>query len=564
MDLTKLLMNVFLVLLFSSMIPSTVAADSADKAPELVVVLLPVAPSPVAADAAREFLDQFIRLAPPGTRLIFYDASRTRLGEAVIANAPPAGRIRSASRVLGTVVERLSKQTPPPANFAVDEVDLPGFVRTLGTVICYVERKPTRFVVIGSPYHTDLEQAASFACGQFPSLDHCISDPSASPYGTSGLTDLLNGVAVDWLTIDDQSNTRQRTMVSSFWSAYLLHLGAHLTTYLGSAADVAERAASNAMDPVPVETLKPTGRLQIITIDPIIRDDGSQPRPPPAPPARTLPAPPPPTPPAPPTLSTTRPITNPLPWLVDKPFEISAETNHSINRSVALEIVIDGSSSMERALQEAPKVSIDFAKIGSTLSRSFQMGILIHRGTDNISTWTGTIDPAGLKSLQRWETEPSMMVAIVEGSVGEHAGKSTGRTKMVTPFDPTVGFVNVENAVQHGLDTLEGLRAERQVLVLIGDAGRCEFDLHEGVSAADRASGQRTIEMVGRFHRDHPDARILTVYTGPNQGDIGFTDDSADTIEFFKEISATATDHGKYSDSFDDLPELVKRGILNP
>jgi hypothetical protein len=433
----------------------------------------------------------------------------------------------------------------------VDELSVTGFAGTAGSLIGTEKKVTPRFVLIGSPYHIDMDSAASFGPDEYPSLDHILADPTASPYGTRGLDQLFQGIAVAWITIDDSnSSSRARFAVTSFWSAYFAHLGAVLTTDLDSASDVTRRAVSGAMEPVPAELLQPTGKLQIMKLLPIAPQPHSAP-------------------------STSQPsastVVNAGSSDGHSLFEIPVVPNQAIEPTVAMGLLCDGSCSMDKPLREVPRVSSDIATVVSQLSRRFQMALLIHRGTDRISEWKGVIDrsnadgySAGLASFQHWSTDPSLKVRIVDGQMGEHAGKETGQTKNVTPFEPVITFVNIENAIKHALGTLEGFQAERHVLIVIGDAGPCEFDGEEGVSDADRASGARALDMVRQFCQSYPEARILTVYTGPHEGEAGFTSDNADTIQFFKDVAAIAKGHGKYSENLNDLPDLIKRAILNP
>jgi hypothetical protein len=528
-----------------SAVPTPVArAAEATGRRYTIVIVLPHAPSPETSKAGRELIGAVVAAAPAATRLVFFDGTaRQRLAEVEVPGMPKAGRTRALVRPLAPVFDHLEK-TQSVRTDAPDALDVPGFVSTVADLIKTAPGS-TRLVLVGSPYHADHEKAASFGPGQVPSFDHVLATSTQSPFGTSVLKGALDGVRVDWLLVD-KLPARERAHVCNFWSAYFsTHLKGSLCTFINSPAGIADRAAANASDPEPAERLEPTGKLRILTID-ALKDAPGEVKEEAKPAAAKVEA--------------------------ARPFEAPADLTRPIEAPVAALFLVDGSVSMREPLKSAAGLALQIGKLGAELSPRFELAVSVHRGANQVSSWAGQIERpgddkaagTGLAALQRFIDEPSVEVERLVDAAGERAGRSTGERARVRPFEPVTAHVNVEDALGQALRTLGELKPERKVLLVVGDAGPSEFDGADGVSEADRQSEGRAIRAVEEFLRAHPDTRIVTVFTGPREGSAGFTADHADAVRFFRKLSASSGERGRFTANLAEMPELARRAILNP
>jgi hypothetical protein len=542
-------------------VSKSVGAAGGGQVPFTILVVLPGAPSPETAAAATKLINALVGEAPAGTRVVFFDGpARQRLAEADIPDGPLAARVRAVARPLGPVFQHLRKTGSVRAGAAADALDLPGFIPTVASLV-RTARGNTRLVVVGSPYHSDTERGATFMRSQVPSVDHVLASSRQSPFGTSDLEKALDGVRVDWLLVD-QSSARERSHVSSFWSAFFsTHLKATLCTFLDSPKDVAERAAANAADPVPAVRLTPSGKLQILGIDALEEsgaraaaagrgakgEDKAEVA------AATTPA------------TATATATVPL----AEPFQEPADETNPTGVPVSVLLVVDGSASMREPLKSAAGLCLEVAKLGAVLSPQFELGILVHRGTGHYSKWAASVErpdadgtPSdGMAALARFINEPSVDVEHLLEASGDRPGPKAGKQARVTPFEPVNTPVNVEDALSTALKVLGDFHSDRKVLVVVGDAGGSEFDSAEGVSDEDRRSELRALDAVRGFLRANPDARIISVFTGPRK-EKRFTD-NADATRFFKSLATTAGSHGTFTEDFAEMVDLTKRAMLN-
>lgn len=519
------------------MTPRSHAQDAAAKS--TIVVGLPGSCTPESSAATKELFGQLIQSLPAGTRLVTFDATnRQRLADVEVPDMPANGRVRILNRPLAPVWDHLKKAQAVREGGGADELNVPGFVSTLASFMS-TTGGPVRLILVGSPYHKDGDRGATFARGEVPSVDHILAGTRESPFGTSDIGRALDQIKVDWLLVGDQSTTRERAHVSAFWATYFGRTGAKLCTFLESATDVADRASKNTSDAAPADAPKATGKLQILKIDALEKAPVAQADPTPAP---------------------------------RKVFEVPADVEQVIVTPVSAVLVFDGSASNGEALRQGGKLATDIARIGADLAPAFSLGVIVHRGKDLLNTFgPTTIERAtdaqasrGLAALSSFITTPTIPIHRLASVNGETAGPRTGETATITPFEPTTGFVDVEQALVKAIELVRASTHPRRVLLVVGDASPSEFDRAFGVSDDDRQSEARVMAAVDAFLKACPNARIVTVYTGPRSGEANFRPDHDEAVRFLRALAAKAGDRGIYNDSLRGMDDSVKRAVLNP
>lgn len=504
-----------------------------------IVVGLPGFCTPGSDKATTELYKHLIQSVPAGTRVVTFDTSnRKRLADIEVPDMPANGRIRLLNRPLAPVWDHVKKAQAVREGAGADELNLPGFVSTLASFMS-TTRGSVRLVLVGTPYHKDGDRGATFTRGEVPSMDHILAATRESPFGTADIAKALDQIKVDWLLVNDESTTRERAHVSAFWVNYFGHMGAKLCTYLDSATDVADRAAKNASDGVPADELKATGKLQILKIDSLEK----------APVAQSKPE-----------------------AVLPKPFDVPADVEQVIATPVSAVLVFDGSASNGEALRQGGKLATEIGRIGADLAPEFSLGVIVHRGKDQLNTFgpmtlersNGTQAGKGPTALSGFITTPTIPVHRLESVNGETPGRPTGETATITPFEPTTGFVDIEQSICKAIELAKASSHQRKVLLIVGDASPSEFDRAFGVSDEDRESETRTMQAIETFLKSYPDARIVTVYTGPQSGEANFQPDHDEAIRFLKALAGAARDRGIFKPSLEGMDDSMKRAVLNP
>ena len=111
--------------------------------------------------------------APASTQLTFYDGpAKKRLAEVTIPNLPLAGRVNTMRAALVPVYAHMKKRGV--VREQADALDLPGSVKTVASRI-KIARGQDRLLLLGSPYHSDRDRAATFGHGYVPAIDHILA-----------------------------------------------------------------------------------------------------------------------------------------------------------------------------------------------------------------------------------------------------------------------------------------------------------------------------------------------------------------------------------------------------
>lgn len=243
-----------------------------------------------------------------------------------------------------------------------------------------------------------------------------------------------------------------------------------------------------------------------------------------------------------------------------KPFSGKVDTTVRVAHTGAVKIVIDGSASMDQALDQARDLSLSLARLGPQLTPQFKLSVTVHRGTGHYSTFgPETIAPGekslGVKKLHGFIEDPSVPVHYTRGSSGEVGGTATGETGRVTPFEPVNAPIDIEEAITMALDDLKLMQATRRVLLVIGDAAVSEHDGKPGrTSKEDQACGERVLAMVKKHVAQGHDLRIIVL--NPSKRSV------AEDVAFFRELAGSVGERGRYDDGLDNMEDLMHRALL--
>lgn len=243
-----------------------------------------------------------------------------------------------------------------------------------------------------------------------------------------------------------------------------------------------------------------------------------------------------------------------------EPFSEKVDTSKPVAHTGAVKIVIDGSGSMDKALDQARDLALSLAKLGPELTPQFTLSVTVHRGTGHYSTFgPETIAPGqsspGMTKLRSFVEGRSVPIHYTRGSKGEVGGTVTGETGRVTPFDPVNAPIDIEEAVTMALDDLKEMNATRRVLMVIGDAAISEHDGKPGsTSQKDRTCGERVLSMVKAHADQSHDLRIIVL--NPSKRSV------AEDVAFFRDLAGSAGDRGRYDDGLDNMEDLMHRALL--
>ena len=243
-----------------------------------------------------------------------------------------------------------------------------------------------------------------------------------------------------------------------------------------------------------------------------------------------------------------------------KPFSKKVDLTIPVAHTGAVKIVIDGSGSMDPALDQARDLSVSLAKLGPELTPQFTLSVTVHRGTGHYSTFgPETIAPGksspGMKNLHDFIEGRSVPVHYTRGSSGEVGGTATGETGRVTPFDPVNAPIDIEEALTMAFEDLKRMQATRRVLLVVGDSAVSEHDGKPGsTSKKDRVCGARVLAMVKAHAEQGYDLRIIVL--NPSKRSV------AEDVAFFRKLAGCAGDRGHYDDGLDNMEDLMHRALL--
>ena len=550
------------------------------KEPQSVTVGLAAVRSQAGTEASQTLTEDLLQQLPSGSRIDVYDAYNLQRVASLRVSKDPRSRSRMRDIQRQPDYRKLRaflSRNRTVKNSGEDEVRVPQFLSLVASSV-HRDDMPNRVLVIGDPYYKDKRDANDvFGNGTIPRDDNLKAKRGQTIYAPQGET--LKGVAVDWCTIADRyPDSKEAYAVRRFWSLYAHHGHAATLTTISPSTDVIfERILNSVTEPALEVEIDPMDQgLGVRPIHPPKKVD-----PPKQPEPQTKPGvqepqevnEPQPLPQAPPEVAEPVEVVQipEAPTLVAPDLSAKPNIEDKIAVTVDMAIAHDASDSMEDELLRAFEIITGVTDLGRELTPSFSTSVIIYRGKDFYNTFgpakispdvDGKADP-GAEELMSFMRTPSVKIIKLRGSKGETAGEPAGEKGVITPLEPTVGYIDIEGAVSRGLAMLERGNGDRKILVVVGDAGPSEYDQQVGMSQADKESSVRAQNKLKAFIADHPDTRVVMLYSGPSPKDHNFTKTHADAIAFFKALAEICGERGIYLDDADKLEQSVQAALLN-
>lgn len=506
--------------------------------PQSVVIVVPpgagVENTTIICDA---IVDIAIGLNLPPTIYVF-DGLTTRLICEIEIDGKGSDRIKKRN-VLAKLKTLKDHQSGHQAIRAGEgnRIDLPSMLSTIGASVRQGGQS-TRVIAFGSLfYQSENNPEASFTPGFVPSPGSFLAPSYQSVYGTSDRHGLLEGVTIDLVTLGERVGAVQERAVVNFYAAMVSELGGQLGSVEAFPDVVVDRVIAGTTDGIsfpPIDRTDTAIEIRPVTVQP-----------PPVPVPVVVPVP-------------VEPDPEPTPEepTADRPAEVIGAT---------IVLVIDGTSSQEHFLPKVAELLLRVAEIGATAGDYLELGVVIYRSAGAFDVFPLTEiergeESVGISALRAFTTEPVRVVSVVHDASGEQGGTPTGRTRAVTAIDPLLGYADLEGGIRDGLAMLDSSHTTRKILIIAGDVATYESDLDpKTISDRDLASAGRIQSMLADFLASCPEARIATLFTGPESGPHLHRDE---TIAQFREFAGVAGRNGTSTDRLSDIERIVVRGVL--
>jgi len=240
-------------------------------------------------------------------------------------------------------------------------------------------------------------------------------------------------------------------------------------------------------------------------------------------------------------------------------------------KPVSVVVVCDGTLSMQPVLLALQQAVLSLAEIGSRLSPSFELGIVVYRGKGHQQvlalTQVGRIEEGlqspGMADLRRFMEAKDLRIEIYDFPPGSEVGTRTGKFTMCSRMSALSGFAQVEDGVRAGIAMLSQKSEDtRTVLILVGDVGTHELGDPDRMEATDRESAKQIVDLVSSFTRTHPRARVWSVFAGDDVEELKLRDE---TVHFFQSVAAAAGGRGNYTDDLASLTAATVEAVFgNP
>lgn len=441
--------------------------------------------------------------------------------------APSKGATRVKLRELKASLKPVvsSMSNPSTGQHELENaINLPAVLYSIGTS-AYGSEKDTRLVAYGSLYYVNPnEPHASFRPGEVPSPGHPLASSRQSIYGTSDLHGLLDGIAVDIVTLGEQVGALEQRAVVDHWSWMISEMGGSLTSVAPHPGVSNTLIVNRVTKPVPTTAIDRSDTVMEI---------------------RKVRVTPPVPVPAPVVISDSAPV----PVIPPEPF-VPAPTSSTVD----LVWVIDGSASMSNAHKLARELIPYLIELGAGMTPGFRVGFVVYRGPGDMSIMNLTpMNPP-------IDGQPSYGTIAVHNFF-DGSGQSAGQGGLSShpPFARWGGAVDPESGIAEAVRMLERGTGDRKIMLILGDVGPIELDGSTVVSEGDKLACQSTVKFLKRFVESQDDARVVTVFTGQPLA----TDDSTKvSLAFFEEMADLAGDHGEATTELDALEPIITRAML--
>ena len=211
--------------------------------------------------------------------------------------------------------------------------------------------------------------------------------------------------------------------------------------------------------------------------------------------------------------------------------------------SVELIVVVDGSGSMQPAMDELKGSIVSIAKTIPIVTSEFRLGLVVYRSE---------LDVFPVRRILAEDKDRGRSLQSV--------------VRFTERLEPVADIASLDDGVIKALDMFQ-LKSSRKSLVILGDVGPYEYEYVRPtvqqpggsvrVDCANTRREQKVISAVRKFGEQHENFRVFTLFTaGDSPGNC------KETVPFFKNLSAALSDNGQYSADLSELFVFLLQGAL--
>ena len=211
--------------------------------------------------------------------------------------------------------------------------------------------------------------------------------------------------------------------------------------------------------------------------------------------------------------------------------------------AVELIVIVDGSGSMQAAMNELKASIVSIAKTIPIVTSEFRLGLIIYRSRLDVFEMQQILDE------------------------NKDRGRSLNSVEQFTKrLTPASDVANLDDAVLQALSMFES-PSSRKSLIVLGDVGPYEYGYRPptaqqpngtlSLNCNDRQREQKAISAVTRFSSENENFRIFTLFTGNAQSNCPET-----TEPFFRALAASLGENGQYSADLSELFVFLLKSAL--